>query len=220
MADSTELETRREEEYEMQLLGFHSRAVYATLESIVQETIKSKCKKLCKTLQTKYDSNPEKLRELEEVEKQLIQIYCTRAIPHLKNIESTIKKFIFIPKHVLLKEDKCQRTQYTDEEFQKLQEHLKDLQQRAKRATIINAAVKEELSTVDQLQSCIAKNNTMCDITENSFPNLDTNRNMLTVLEYYKEFHNKLSCSLIETQKEKYNPFENIEGEICDFDSL
>lgn len=220
MADSAEFEKRKEEEYEMQLLGFHSRTAYTTLENIVQDTINAECKKLCKTLQTKYDSNPEKLKELKENEKKLIQLYCTHAIPHLKIIKSTTKKFICISKNVLLKEDKCQKIQYTDEEFQQLQEKLKDLQQRAKRATILNAALNEELTMIDQLQNCIVKSNAICDVIENSSTSQDTNSNMSVILKRYKELDKKLFASVTKTQKEKYNPLENFEGKICNFDNF
>lgn len=220
MADSTEFEKRKEEEYEMQLLGFHSRAVNATLKSIVNETIELKCKKLCKTLQDKYDSNPEKVKELKENEKQLIQLYSTRAMPHLNIIENMVKKFISIPKNVLLKEDTCQQIQYTDEEFQQLQGHLKDLQHRLKKATILNAALSEELSVIERLQDYTARNNTMCDIIEESSSSQYTNSNMLKLVERYKELEKKLSHLRTKTQKEKYNPFENFEDKICDFQNM
>lgn len=217
---STDFEKRKEEEYEMQLLGFHSRAVYATLESITRETIESTCKKLCKSLQTKYDYDTEELRELKENEKQLIQTYCTRAMPHLKIIEKTVKKYISIPKNVLLEEDKCQSIRYTREEYERLEEHLENLQHRAKRATILNAALKEELATIDKLQNYISKSNEMCNIIENSSVDQNTNSDMLKVLKHYQELYKKLLRLVPKTEKVKYNPFEDFKGNDYDFDNL
>nr|XP_050869053.1 protein MIS12 homolog [Vespula vulgaris] len=217
---STDFEKRKEEEYEMQLLGFHSRAVYATLESITRETIESTCKKLCKSLQTKYNYDTEELRELKENEKQLIQTYCTRAMPHLKIIEKTVKKYISIPKNVLLEEDKCQSIRYTQEEYERLEEHLENLQHRAKRATILNAALKEELATIDKLQNYISKSNEMCNIIENSSVDQNTNSDMLKVLKHYQELYKKLLRLVPKTEKVKYNPFEDFKGNDYDFDNL
>lgn len=59
------------------------------MEGIVHETIESTCKKLCKSLQTKYNCDGEELTELKENERKLIQIYYARAKPHLKIIEVT-----------------------------------------------------------------------------------------------------------------------------------
>lgn len=218
---STEFEKRKEEEYEMQLLGFHSRAVNATLENIVYEAIESTCKKLCQTLRDKYNCDKDESRELKENEKKLIQTYNERAMPHLKFIESIVKKYISIPKNVLLDEDKCQSVQYTEEEYELLEERLKTLQQRAKRATLLNAALKEELTMVDQLESYIARSNKMCDLVENFSMNQDNNSEvMYEVLKHYKDLYIQLLAMQPETEKMKYNPFEDFKGKDYNFDSL
>ncbi|XP_046816054.1 uncharacterized protein LOC124422943 isoform X2 [Vespa crabro] len=190
------------------------------VESIAHETIESTCKKLCKSLQTKYNYDEEELKELKENEKQLIQIYCARAMPHLKIIENTVKKYISIPKNVLLEEDKCQSIQYTEEEYERLEKSMKNLQQRAKRATMLNAALKEELATIDQLQNNINKSNEMCDIIENSSVDQNVNGDMLKVLKHYEELYKKLLSLVPKTEKVKYNPFEDFKGKNYDFDSL
>ncbi|KAL2717686.1 protein MIS12 [Vespula squamosa] len=190
------------------------------MESITRETIESTCKKLCKSLQTKYKYDTEELRELKENETQLIQTYCTRAMPHLKIIEKTITKYISIPKNVLLEEDKCQSIQYTEEEYKRLEEHLENLQQRAKRATILNAALKEELATVDKLQNYINKSNEMCNIIENSSVDQNINSDMFKVFKHYEELYKKLLHLVPKTEKVKYNPFEDFKGNNYDFDCL
>ncbi|XP_015187877.1 PREDICTED: protein MIS12 homolog [Polistes dominula] len=218
---STEFEKRKEEEYEMQLLGFHSRAVNATLEKIVYEAIESTCKSLRQSLQDKYDYDKDELKELKKNVKKLIQTYSERAMPHLKFIESIVKKYISIPKNVLLDEDKCQSVQYTDEEYELLEERLKTLQQRAKRATLLNAALKEELTIVDQLESYISRSNKMCDLVENLSMNQDNNSKVMNeALKHYKDLYKQLIAMRPETKKVKYNPFEDFKTKDYDIDSL
>lgn len=47
--------------------------------------------------------------------------------------QKCVKKFVTIPRNILLDEDKLQETQYSEEEFQYMDQHLKDLQSRAKK---------------------------------------------------------------------------------------
>lgn len=47
-----------------------------------------------------------------------------------------MNNYIAVPYNVLLEEDRCQRTQYSDVEFENLKRRLDDLQQRAKRVCI------------------------------------------------------------------------------------
>ncbi|KAI4497008.1 hypothetical protein M0802_007956 [Mischocyttarus mexicanus] len=191
------------------------------MENIVHNTIESTCKSLFHTLKNKYNYDTDELRKLEKSEKQLIQIYNERAMPHLKFIESIVKKYISIPKNVLLDEDKYQSVQYTEEEYELLEERLKTLQQRAKRATLLNAALKEELTTINQLENCIAKSNAMCDFVESCSTKQDNNCEVMNkVLNNYKELNKKLLVSIPETAKVKYNSFEDFKGKDYDFDNL
>ncbi|XP_014602240.1 PREDICTED: protein MIS12 homolog [Polistes canadensis] len=218
---STEFEKRKEEEYEMQLLGFHSRAVNATLKNVVYEAIESTCNKLCQTLQDKYNCDEDESKELKENKKKLIQTYNERAMPHLKLIESIVKKYISIPKNVLLDEDKCQSVQYTVEEYELLEERLKTLQQRAKKATLLNAALKEELTMVDQLESYIARSNKMCDLLENFSMHQDNNSKVMDeALKHYKDLYKQLLTMQPETEKVKYNSLEDFKGKDHNFDNL
>lgn len=51
--------------------------------------------------------------------------------------QKCIKKFIAVPKNVLLEEDLCQKTQYSKKEFEKIERDLKNLQSQARKVKII-----------------------------------------------------------------------------------
>lgn len=84
----------------------------------------------------------------------------------------------------------------------------------------MNAALKEELATIDKLQNYISKSNEMCNIIENSSMDQNTNSDMLKVLKHYQELYKKLLRLVPKTEKVKYNPFEDFKGNDYDFDNL
>ncbi|XP_031832810.1 uncharacterized protein LOC116427053 isoform X1 [Nomia melanderi] len=147
---STESRKRKLEEYEMQLFGFHSRAVYATMQTVISNRICCTAAKLCETIEKTYKLDSENTKILKKNQRQLEKAYCKGALLHLKSIENIINKYIAVPSNILMDEDKYQRTQYTDAEFNNVKQRLENLQQRAKRATILNAVLKEELEILEK----------------------------------------------------------------------
>ncbi|XP_032673695.1 uncharacterized protein LOC116845277, partial [Odontomachus brunneus] len=217
---SMESRKRKHEEYEMQLFGFHSRAVYATLKSIIMKRIQSKSKKLCETLEKQYELEPENLTVLRMNEEQLIKAYHTASLPYLKNIENNINRFIAVPSHILSNEDKLQATQYTEAEFENVQKKLNDFQQRAKRATILNAALKEELQLIEQFSFCVEDVDRLSHIIDSSVICPDISNKIHQLAKDYKRFNSYLNNGASVSQKALYNAINNLKCIDCDMDSL
>ncbi|XP_014471388.1 PREDICTED: uncharacterized protein LOC106742706 [Dinoponera quadriceps] len=216
--ECAESRKHKREEYEMQLFGFHSRTVYATLKSIIMEKIESRSKKLCATLEKKYKLESEKLAVLRMNEEQLIKVYQAASLPHLKNIENNIDRFIAVSPNVLSDEDKLQATQYTESEFEGIKKKLADLQQRAKRATILNAALKEELQLIEQFSTCVDDVGKLSHIIENSVTSPDITDKIHQLVESYKKFNSTLETPV--SQKALFNMIENLKCIDCDMESL
>lgn len=215
---SSELQKRKLEEYEMQLFGFHSRAVYATLQNIVNERICSTIEKMCETIGKAYELNSENLSILETNRKQLEKAYFKGAMPQLENIKDVVNKYIAVPSNVLLEEDKHQRTQYSDAEFQSLNQQLEDFQERAKKATILNAILKKELQILEQFP--ISEDvNKMCDVIENMKCS-DIGEKTYQLVEDYKQFSTSLFDARKITTKMKYNTVDNLKCKEFDFSIL
>ncbi|KOC61264.1 hypothetical protein WH47_06088 [Habropoda laboriosa] len=213
---SSELQKRKLEEYEMQLFNFHSRAVYATLENIISERIYCTIQKMCETIQKSYQLNSESVAVLKSNQKHLEKAYCKGAMPHLENIKNVVNKYVTVPSNVLLEEDKHQRTQYSDTEFQNIKQNLEDLQGRAKRATVLNAILKEELQILEQFPIVEDNVNEMCNIVKNDLKYPDINDKLHQLVENYKESASSLFGTTSITDKTKYNTADNL---MCkDFD--
>ncbi|CAL1685671.1 unnamed protein product [Lasius platythorax] len=205
---------RKREEYEMQLFGFHSRAVYATLKSIVMESIQSKSKKLCQTLKN-HKPYSENLDTLKMNEEQLVKAYYVASLPHLRNMKDVVNKFITVPNNVLADEDKLQRIQYTKVEFVNMSKKLEEFQQRAKRATVLNAALKEELQLTEQYLIHADNNDRLTQIIENgvaeikmAHPNVRNKIHQL--IKNYKQFSLYLNDKTSISQKSLYNMIDDL----------
>ncbi|XP_012278091.1 protein MIS12 homolog [Orussus abietinus] len=189
---SVDLEKRKREEYEMQLFDIHSRSFYTTLKDLIYESIQSNCEKLCKSIETNYKLDLNDAALLKEEGKQLIALYHQNAQSHLEIIENTVNKFINIPRNVLLDEDKEQATQYTKEEFLNLQSRLKQLQQKVKHATMLNAALKQELQEMTEHKIDTNMLHNLCDIIEAGIDLPVVHNNMLKLTEKWQEVNNQL----------------------------
>ncbi|OAD56147.1 hypothetical protein WN48_03909 [Eufriesea mexicana] len=202
----------------MQLFNFHSRAVYATLKNIVSERIHYTIQKMCETIEKTYKLNSENVAILETNQKNLERAYYKGTMPHLENIKNIVNKYIAIPSNVLLEEDKYQRTQYSDTEFENINRTLEVLQQRAKRATVLNTVLKEELRVLEEFPITEENVNKMCNIIENNVKCPNVNEKMYHLVEDYKN----LSTSLFDTitTKMKYNPVDNLKCKEIDLNSL
>ncbi|XP_012148704.1 uncharacterized protein LOC100878646 isoform X1 [Megachile rotundata] len=206
---SSELRKRKLEEYEMQLFNFHSRAVYATLKNIVHERIHSTISKMCETIKEVYKLDSENVAILKKNQKQLEKLYYEAIVLHLKNIETIVNKYIAVPSNVLLEEDKYQKTQYSETEFQNMKQNLEDLQQRAKRGTILNAALKEEMQILEQVPISKDSVNKMCNIIDIDLKCLDTCNKMYQLVDDYKRFSTGLFTGPV-VDKTKYNAVRNL----------
>lgn len=216
---SSELRKRKLEEYEMQLFNFHSRAVYATLKNIVHERIHITISKMCETIKEVYKLDSENVAILKKNQKQLEKLYYEAIILHLKNIETIVNKYIAVPSNVLLEEDKYQKTQYSDTEFQSMKQKLEDLQQRAKRATILNAALKEEMQIFEQIPISKDSINKMYNIIDTDLKSLDTGDKMYQLVDDYKRFSMGLFTVPV-IDKIKYNNVKNLKYKDFNVDDL
>ena len=208
------------EEYEMQLFNFHSRAVYATIKNIISESIHCTIQKLCDTIGKTYKVNSENAEVLKENRNMLEKAFYKEAVPHLKTIENIVNNYIAVPSNVLLEEDRCQRTQYSDVEFENLKRRLEDLQQRAKRATILNAALKEELQILDKLPVSEESVNEMYNIVEKGLKCPDINDKMCRLVEDYKQFSTSMFGAAPITEKLKYSTVDNLKCKDFDLNDL
>ncbi|XP_076276499.1 uncharacterized protein LOC143207200 [Lasioglossum baleicum] len=217
---STESRKRKQEEYEMQLFGFHSRAVYATMQDLISKRICSTVEKLCETIEKKYKLDNENVKTLEKNKKQLERAYCKQALLHLKSIENIVNKSIAVPSNILLEEDKCQRRQYTDTEFKNMKDELEDLQQRAKRATILNATLKEELEILDKYPISEDSVSEMQKTVETGLQCVDISNQVYKLMDDYKQFSSSLYGAISISEKSKYNTIDNLKCKEIDLNSL
>ncbi|XP_076640688.1 uncharacterized protein LOC143352243 [Halictus rubicundus] len=217
---STESRKRKREEYEMQLFGFHSRAVFATMQDIIAKRICSTTAKLCKSIEETYKLDNENIKILKKNKKQLERAYCKEALLHLKNIENIANKFVAVPSNVLLEEDKCQRRQYTDTEFKNIKDELEDLQQRAKRATILNATLKEELEILENYPISEDSVNEMQKTVEAGLQCVDISNQVYKLMDDYKQFSTSLYGVITIAEKSKYNTIDNLKCKEIDLNSL
>ncbi|EFN68851.1 hypothetical protein EAG_07917 [Camponotus floridanus] len=211
---------RKREEYEMQLFNFHSRAVYATLKSIVTENIQSKSKKLCKAL----EDNKSYSGNLKMNEAQLIKAYYTASLSHLKDIKNIVNKFITVPNNVLADEDKLQRVQYTEAEFVNMRKKLEEFQQRAKRATVLNAALKEELQMTEQCLIHVDNNGRLIQIIENLIDAVEMVPNVRhkihQLIKNFNQFNSYFNNGISISQKSLYNTIDDLKCVDYDMDIL
>ncbi|XP_029673920.1 protein MIS12 homolog [Formica exsecta] len=220
----SESRKRKREEYEMQLFGFHSRAVYATFKSIVMKNIQSKTRRLCEALED-HKSYSENLATLKMNKEQLIKAYYTASLPHLMNIKNIVNKFIAVPNNVLADEDKLQSIQYTKAEFVNMRKKLEEFQQRAKRATVLNAALKEELQLTEQCLIHVDNNDRLTQIIENgvaeikmAHPNIRNKMDKL--IKDYKQISSCFNDGAFISQKSLYNTVDDLKCIDYDMDTL
>ncbi|CAL7936519.1 unnamed protein product [Xylocopa violacea] len=204
----------------MQLFSFHSRVVYNTLENIVGERIHSTIKKLCETIEKTYKLNSDNVAILKKNQKQLEKAYCKGARPHLENIKNVVDKYITVPSNVLLEEDKYQRTQYSDTEFENIKQRLEDLQQRAKKATILNYVLQEELEVLEQFPIIEESVDKMCNTIKNGSKCSDINEKIYQLVDDYKSFSANLFDATQKTEKIKYNTVDNMKCRDFDLSTL
>ncbi|XP_078047678.1 uncharacterized protein LOC144475553 [Augochlora pura] len=220
MMSSTESRKRKREEYEMQLFGFHSRSVYATIQDLIVKRICNTAEKLCVTIEKKYKLDSDNIELLKKIKKKLQRAYCKGALLHLKSVEDIINKSVAVPNNILLDEDKCQRRQYTDTEFNSIKDKLEHLQQKAKRATILNSALKEELQIVEKYQISENNVNEICKIVETGLTCPDISNEAYQLVDDYKEFYTDLYGAISISEKLKYNTIENLHCEEIDLNNL
>ncbi|KAK0168975.1 hypothetical protein PV327_002731 [Microctonus hyperodae] len=198
-----EIEQRKREEYEMQLFGFHSRAVNATLKSLVQEKIQSKCEKLFISLEKKYKPEGENIQKLKRNKKKLLLAYYHGYKSHLPAIETSVNKLITIPENVLLNEDKIQRDQYTIEDFDQMKKKVEVLQQRLKKAMIFNAILNAEIEIAEQFEVNINIANSASEVIEDGTKYPEVSSAMMNSIEKYKELQRNVDANDLNTVPNK-----------------
>ncbi|XP_057323336.1 protein MIS12 homolog [Microplitis mediator] len=181
------LKKRKREEYEMQLFGFHSRRVYKTLTSLIGEKIETRCQKIHDALVKKYELVGEDAELLEKNRKKLTTAYYRKCRSYLPRIKNCVDKLVSIPQHILLEEDKIQATQFTAEEFEQMNKNLQDLQQRIKRATMLNGVLKQELDVAQDFENNVNVSNRLCTAIENGIQYPEVDEIMTTVVGQLKE---------------------------------
>lgn len=172
---------------------------------------------MCETLENKYKLDSENLAILKRNEENLIRAYYTASLPHLNNIENVVKKFIAVPSNVLAEEDKLQKTQYTEEEIESKRKTLDELQQKAKRATMLNAALKEELQVIEQFSLCTDNTVRLSHVVENSSCP-DVTEKLQQVVKHYKQLSASIKGPV--SPKELYNTINGLDCIDYDLDSL
>ncbi|XP_012220073.1 protein MIS12 homolog [Linepithema humile] len=216
-----ESSNRKREEYEMQLLGFHSTTLYAAFKNTVMERIQSTSRKLREALEKSYKiSDSEKLETLKMNEKNLIKAYYTASLPYLKNIKRNVNKTIAIPSNVLLSTDKPQATQYTEEELEIIRKELNELQQKAKQATILDAALKEELQLIEQSSICAHNIDRLSHIIESGASCPDVSNKILQLAKNYKQFSSFFDDKTPVLPKSHYNIIDDVKCIDVDIENL
>lgn len=175
------------------------------------ESIYSTIEKLREATEKVLKLNSEKKDILRTNQKHLKKAFRKGAKPHLENIKNTVNKYIAIPSNVLLEEDLCQRIQYTDTEFERIKQRLEDLQQRAKRATVLNAILKEELEVLEQLPISEENVNKIYNTIENDLKSLNTNDEIFQLVDDYGQFSTFLFESAPVIEKITYNTVNNLQ---------
>ncbi|XP_011315013.1 uncharacterized protein Mis12 [Fopius arisanus] len=192
MKSSAELEKRKREEYEMQLFGFHSRIVYDTLLSLIQEEIQLKCQQLTETIKQKYNPDEESLRILLKDEKKLTKCYYRATRTQLPALENCVSKIISVPSHVLLDEDKVQAVQYSDRELREKQEKLENLQKRLKKAVAFNAVLKDELTLANDFENKTENTDMLCKMIGDASQGPDYTKTLLKLFGTYQDLKKQL----------------------------
>lgn len=190
------------------------------MRNIISDRIQCTIMKMCHAIEKKNKLNSENLKVLKSNQRQLEKAYCKGAILYLKSIENIINKYIAVPSNVLLEEDKLQRTQYSEIEFENMKQNLKNLQQRAKRATIFNTALKEELQILDQFPISQDSINEMYKTVEIGLQCSDMNNKMCQLVENYKQLSTSLFDPVSVTEKLKYNTIDNLKCKDLDLNNL
>ncbi|XP_012531458.1 protein MIS12 homolog isoform X2 [Monomorium pharaonis] len=184
------------------------------------ERIQSRSRKLCETLEKLHNSDSDNLGLLKMNEETLVKAYYTASVPHLKNIENIVSKFIAVPDNVLADEDKLQRMQYTEAEFENMRGKLEELQQKAKRTTVLNAALKEELQLIEQFSICADNTDRLSHIIESDVECPDISDKIHQLVEDYKRFSAFLDDGISVTQKSLYNTVDDLKCIDCDMDAV
>ncbi|XP_043483048.1 protein MIS12 homolog [Leptopilina heterotoma] len=203
---SAELEKRKREEYEMQLFGFHSRTVYAILRKATEAHIKSKCLDLYNTISNKYKLNEEDNAILKKNINDLKKLYMKKAQPEFEKLQTIVEKYIRIPDNVLLEEDKCQAVQYSDEEYQNLNEKLENLQKTLKRVQVQSILLDKELEAMKGKEEFLNFSTKIIGDMEkaSNFPKPD--KNVVHFIETYQNLNKLFNDSTLKSLKEIYNP--------------
>ncbi|KAJ8678629.1 hypothetical protein QAD02_014416 [Eretmocerus hayati] len=201
-----ELKKRRQEEYQMQLFGLHSRTVLAYFDQKVLENVDFQCKQMYESMIKKYNPDAEGTDKLKKEITKLRKAYRRNMQPHMLVVKKNVEKFINVPKNVLLEEDKCQAKQFSDEEFTKLDKMLQSLQQRAKRVSVLNAAMKEELDTIEKLEPPRELAKKLCSIVDKGLMAQNFNNRTLQAVKECKELVSSLDSLDPQLQKERFNP--------------
>ncbi|CAD1476855.1 unnamed protein product [Heterotrigona itama] len=188
--------------------------LFCIVQNIISERIYSTIEKMCETIEKAYKLNSDNLELLKTNRKQLERAYFKGAMPHLENIKDIVNKYVVVPSNVLLEEDKHQRIQYSDADFESLNRRLEDLQERAKKATILNAILKEELQILEKFPISEGDVNKMCDIIE-KMKCPDIGEKMYQSVEDYKQFSTSLFDIRKITTKMKYNTVDNLKCKKC-----
>ncbi|XP_011494116.1 PREDICTED: protein MIS12 homolog [Ceratosolen solmsi marchali] len=203
---SAELSRRCDEEYQMQLFGMHSRTVSVAINQKIKENVDTRCEKIHASIEKKYNPDVKGKEILNNNIKQLRKTYLQNMQPHLITIQNIVDKFICVPNNVLLEEDKCQAVQYNDEEFHNLERKLEDLQNEAKRVTIFNAALKEELEVIEQIKDSEDLAKELCCIVDKSLSTKKLSNKTLRAIEKYKGLKESIDSLKQQIDKDNFNP--------------
>ncbi|XP_077277961.1 uncharacterized protein LOC143906054 isoform X2 [Temnothorax americanus] len=196
------------------------RGPYTTVKNIVMERIQSRSKKLCETLEKIYKPDSENLAVLKANEERLVKAYYAASVPYLKNIENIVNKFIAVPDNVLADEDKLQGVQYAEAELECMRGKLEEFQQRAKRATILNAALKEELQLIEQSSICADNIDRLSHVIESGIACPDISDKIHQLVEDYKRFGALFEDGAPVSQNSLYNRIDDLNCTDCDLDTL
>ncbi|KAL7300588.1 protein MIS12 homolog [Trichogramma pretiosum] len=206
MADTDELEQRRAEEYQMQLFGLHSRTAVAAINQKIKDALDTRCRNLCKSISKKYSLDDVGQEKLQKSINDLRKTYSRNMQPNLKYMEKLIHQFLSIPDNVLLDEDKCQEVQYTDEQYRNLEKELEELQEKAKRVTIFNAALKEESEIAENLGESQEKATKLINIVNKALRAKKVDNKTKHTIESCKRLIDSLDEHKKPALKEIYNP--------------
>ncbi|XP_043280011.1 protein MIS12 homolog [Venturia canescens] len=194
-----ESQVRKDEEYEMQLLGFTSRSIYTIVQNIAAGKLQSCIKKLCTCLQITYKEKENSAAIIKDNEKNLAKIYYLHSKPHKEVVKKCIQQLIAVPKNILLQEDLGQRTQFSEKEFQKIEAELKILQSQAHRAIIFREALQEELDQLTEFDVLIQDAEIISSIVENSTTYTGIDEETIKCVERCKTLEKAVGKSITNT---------------------